>query len=134
MPVPLLKRWAAAAAHWKRWMAATACGLSSWHNLMSLYGKLNLPVVGMAIRPGYAYIDNYTGSINEANTILQDYEVFGKWFPGLGTDIGLNFNLLNGNRVGFSYRWDYLSTGHKGANRFDNAFHSFNVNLMFNIN
>ena len=104
------------------------------HNLMSLYGKLNLPVVGMAIRPGYAYIDNYTGSINEANTILQDYEVFGKWFPGLGTDIGLNFNLLNGNRVGFSYRWDYLSTGHKGVNRFDNAFHSFNVNLMFNIN
>ena len=104
------------------------------HNLLTAYGKLNIPIAGMVIRPGYAYIDNYTSDINEANTILQDYEIFSKWFPGLGTDIGLYFNLLNGNRIGFNYRWDYLSTGHKGACRFDNAFHSFNVNLMFNLN
>ena len=104
------------------------------HNLLSVYGKLNLPVVGLAIRPGYAYIDNYTSDINQVNTIFQDYELFCKWFPGLGTDIGLYFNLLNGNRIGFNYRWDYLSTGHKGASRFDNAFHSFNVNFMFNLN
>lgn len=103
------------------------------HNLLTAYGKLTLPVAGLVVRPGYAYMDNYTSDINMANTILQDYETFGKWFPGVGTDIGLNFNLLNGNRIGVSYRWDYLTTGHKGTYRFDNALHSVNLNLMFNI-
>lgn len=104
------------------------------HNLLTAYGKLTLPVAGIVMRPGYAYMDNYTSHINLANTILQDYEVFGKFFPGVGTDIGLTFNLLNGNRIGLSYRWDYLSTGHKGAYRFDNALHSLNINFMFNVN
>lgn len=104
------------------------------HNLLSLYGKLGLPAASYVIRPGYAYLDNYTGSLNTSNTILQDYESFTKFFPGVSTDIGLYINLLNGNRIGFCYRWDYLSTGHKGIYRYDNAIHSFNVNLMFNIN
>ena len=104
------------------------------HNLFTLCGKLNLPIAGLVVRPGYAYVDNYNSDINEANTIFQDYETFGKWFPGIGTDIGLYFNLLNGNRIGLNYRWDYLTTGHKGAYRYDNAFHSFNVNLLFNLN
>ena len=104
------------------------------HNLFTLCGKLNLPIAGLVVRPGYAYVDNYNSDINEANTIFQDYETFGKWFPGIGTDIGLYFNLLNGNRIGLNYRWDYLTTGHKGAYRYDNAFQSFNVNLLFNLN
>ena len=104
------------------------------HNLLTAYGKLSLPIAGLAIRPGFAYMDNYTSNINEANTVFQDYETFGKWFPGASTDIGLYFNLLNGNRIGFNYRWDYLSTGRKGNYRFDNALHSFNVSFMFNIN
>ena len=103
------------------------------HNLLTLCGKLNLPIAGLVVRPGYAYMDNYTSNINEVNTVLQDYETFGKWFPGIGTDIGLYFNLMNGNRVGFNYRWDYLTTGQKGAYRYDNALHSFNLNLLFNI-
>ena len=104
------------------------------HNLLSAYGKLTLPLVGMAMRPGYAYLDNYTSDIDESSTFLEDYETFGKAFPGIGTDIGLYFNLLNGNRIGLSYRWDYLSTGKKGTYRFDNALHSVNLNFMFNIN
>ena len=104
------------------------------HPLLTAYGKLSLPVVGLAIRPGYAYMDNYTSNIYESSTLLQDYVIFGKCFPGLGTDIGLNFNLLNGNSIGLSYRWDYLSTGRKGSSRFDNALHSINLNFMFNIN
>ena len=104
------------------------------HNLLTAYGKLTLPIAGVGIRPGYAYMDNYTSHINIANTILQDYETIGKLFPGIGTDIGLTFNLLNGNRIGVFYRWDYLSTGQKGTYRFDNALHSLNLNFMFNIN
>lgn len=104
------------------------------HNLLTAYGKVILPMAGLAIRPGYAYMDNYTSDINITNTVLQDYETFGKLFPGVGTDIGLTFNLLNGNRIGVSYRWDYLSTGKKGTYRFDNALHSVNLSFMFNIN
>lgn len=104
------------------------------HNLLTLYAKMSVPVAGLVIRPGYAYMDNYTSDINLINTLLTDYEAFGKWFPGVGTDVGLNFNLLNGNRIGLNYRWDYLSTGHKGAYRFDNAIHFVNINFMFNIN
>ena len=104
------------------------------HNLLTAYGKLSLPVAGLIIRPGYAYIDNYTGDINTANTVLGEYETFGKLFPGVSTDIGLYLNLLNGNRIGLNYRWDYLTTSNQGAYRFDNALHSINLNLMFNIN
>ena len=103
------------------------------HNLLTAYGKLSLPLGGVVVRPGYAYMDNYTGDIETVNTVLHDYEVFGKWFPGASTDIGLYFNLLNGNRIGIDYRWDYLTTRHKGAYRFDHAIHSVNVNFMFNI-
>lgn len=104
------------------------------HNLITLYGKFDLPLVGMVIRPGYAYMDNYTSDINLANTILTDYESFTKVFPGLSTDIGIYFNLINGNRIGLSYRWDYLTTWHKGIYRYDNALHTLNVNFMFNLN
>lgn len=79
-------------------------------------------------------MDNYTSDINLEDTILEDYESFGKCFPGLGTDIGLSFNFLNGNRIGLSYRWDYFTTGKKGIYRFDNALHSVDLNFMFNIN
>lgn len=104
------------------------------HNLLSAYGKLTLPMAGLVIRPGYAYMDNYTSDINTDNAFLEDYEAFGKIFPGIGTDMGLYLNLLNGNRIGLSYRWDYLTTGKKGIYRFDNALHSINLNFMFNIN
>lgn len=103
------------------------------HNLLTAYCKLTLPVVALVNRPGYAYMDNYTSDINIANTVMADYIRFGKWFPGVSTDVGLNFNLLNGNRIGFSYRWDYLTTGDKGVYRFDNALHSLNINFMFNL-
>ena len=104
------------------------------HNLLTAYGKLTLPMAGLVIRPGYAYIDNYTGDINPDNAFLEDYEAFGKIFLGIGTDMGLYLNLLNGNRIGLSYRWDYLTTGKTGTYRFDNALHSINLNFMFNIN
>lgn len=104
------------------------------HNMLTLYGKLTLPLAGFAIRPGYAYLDNFTSDINLANTLLSDYTAFGKWFAGAGTEVGLRLNLLNGNCIGLEYRWDYLSTGRKGFYRFDNAVHSININFMFNIN
>ncbi len=104
------------------------------HPLITLYGKADLPFVGLVVRPGYAYMDNYTSDLNIINTMLADYETFGKAFPGMSTDVGLYFNLLNGNKIGLSYRWDYLTTGKKGIYRYDNAIHSFNITYLFNLN
>lgn len=104
------------------------------HNLLTAYGKLILPLGGLVNRPGYSFMDNYTSNIALTNTILSSYETSGILFPGVSTDIGIRFNLLNGNKVGFSYRWDYLTTRNRGYYRFDNAFHTFSLDIMFKIN
>lgn len=104
------------------------------HHWLTTYFKLNVPLYGCANRPGFAYIGNPAINQNAVETLFSKTETFGKFFPGLNTDLGLTLNLLNGNRIGLSYRWDYLSTGKKGTYRFDNALHSFNVSFMFRVN
>ena len=104
------------------------------HNLLTLYGKLDLPLGGYVVRPPFAFMDNYTADINLVNTILSSYELHGMLFPGVGTDVGLRLNLLNGNKIGFVYRWDYLTTRKVGCYRFDNAFHTFLIDFMFKLN
>ena len=104
------------------------------HNLLTAYGKLILPLGGLVERPGYAVMDNYTSDLSLTNAILTNYELSGMLFPGVSTDIGLRLNLLNGNKIGFSYRWDYLTTRNHGYYRFDNAFHTFVLDFLFKIN
>lgn len=104
------------------------------HNLFTVYGKLVLPLGGLICRPGYSFMDNYTSDINLLNTILSSYEVSSMFFPGVSTDVGLRLNLPNGNKIGLSYRWDYLTTRNKGYYRFDNAFHTISLDFMFKLN
>ena len=101
------------------------------HHWLTAYGKLDLPLVGVVSRPGYAYIGNPT--INE-DFMLSDNETFAKFFPGVSTEFGLYLNLRNDNRIGLSYCWDYLTTGKKGAYRYDNALHAINLSFMFRVN
>jgi hypothetical protein len=103
------------------------------HKLFSIYGKFSLPLFGSVTRPGFAYMDNYTSDLNVLNTLLQNYETHWIAFPGISTDIGIYLNLLNKNKIGLTYRWDYLTSRNKGPYRFDHAVHSFNVIYMFNI-
>ena len=104
------------------------------HNWLTTYFKLNMPLCGTVSRPGYAYIGNPAINEDAIATLFGENEAFGKFFPGLNTDLGLYLNLLNGNRIGLNYRWDYLSTGKKGTYRYDNALHSVNVSFMFRLN
>ena len=104
------------------------------HNLFTVYGKVVLPLGGLICRPSYAFMDNYTSDINLVNTILSSYEASGMFFPGVSTDVGLHLNLPNGNMIGLSYRWDYLTTRNKGYYRFDNAFHTISLDFMFKLN
>lgn len=101
------------------------------HHWLTASGKLSLPIVGAVNRPGYAYIGNPT--INE-DAWLGDNETFAKFFPGVSTELGLYLNLCNDNRIGLSYRWDYLTTGKIRAYRYDNALHSINLSFMFRVN
>ena len=101
------------------------------HTWLTAYGKLSLPLVGAVSRPGYSYIGHPT--IND-DTLLNRNETFAKFFPGASTELGLFLNLLNDNRIGLSYHWDYLTTGKKGTYRYDNALHSINLTFMFRVN
>lgn len=91
-----------------------------------------LPLFGWAKRPGFSYIGNATVG-QGLDHLLKEREKFFKWFPGASTEIGLLCNLPNKNKVGVNYRWDYLTTRHKGSHRSDHAIHSFNLTFMFNI-
>ena len=104
------------------------------HPWLTTYFKLNLPLYGIANRPNFAYVGNPTINQELTETLFGWKETFGKFFPGVNTDLGLYLNLLNGNRIGLTYRWDYLTTGKKGTYRYDNAIHSFNLSFMFRIN
>ena len=104
------------------------------HSLFTLYGKLSLPMFGFADRPGFSYMDNYTSNLNTGETLIKNRDDFGILFPGINTEIGLFLNLLNNNKIGLSYRWDYLTTRHKGIHRFDHAAHTFNLIYLFHIN
>lgn len=104
------------------------------HNLLTAFVKLRLPLVGVVNYPGFSYMDNYASNINLVNTILSTYETRGIFFPGASIDVGLRFNLPNGNRIGLSYHWDYLTTRNRGFYRFDNAFHAVTFDFMFKLN
>jgi hypothetical protein len=95
---------------------------------------LNLPLHGLANRPGFAYVGDPAINQDLFETLFGTNEVFGKFFPGVNTDLGLYLNLRNGNRIGMNYRWDYVTTGKKGTYRYDHAIHSFNLSFMFRIN
>ena len=103
------------------------------HNMLTAYAKLALPLFSLTNRPGFAYIDNATGYLTGNEPPESNRETYLMGFSGIGTDIGLYVNLLNNNKIGVSYRWDYLTTRHKGIYRFDHANHSFNLTYMFNL-
>ncbi len=103
------------------------------HHLLTAYAKLALPLFGKTNRPGFTYIDNATGYLTDNEQPESNREKGLMAFPGVSTDIGLYVNLLNNNKIGVSYRWDYLTTRHQGLYRYDHANHSFNLNFMFNL-
>lgn len=103
------------------------------HKFLTAHAKLSLPLVGTARRPGFSYMGNYTSDLNSVNTLYDGQETFSNCFSGLHTELGLTLNLTNGNRIGVSYRWDYLTTAHRGTYRFDSAIHSLNLTCLFNL-
>lgn len=102
------------------------------HNWLTAYGKLSLPLIGFANRPGFTYVYDAQG-MDIIQRIFAGHQTFSKFFPGCSTDFGLWLNLKNNNRIGLDYRWDYLSTGKKDIWRYDNAYHTINLSFVFNL-
>lgn len=95
------------------------------------HGELMVMPVGSILRPGYAFIDNYSdNSDGVLYTLLSTYESNTAAFPSFGTDFGAAYVLRSGNRVGLSYRWGYFTSGNSGAHRYDEANHMITANLM----
>lgn len=103
------------------------------HHLFTAYAKLSLPLLSFVNRPTFSYIGNATADPGDFSYLLKDREHLTMVFTGGSSDIGLFYNLPNKNKIGISYRWDYLTTRHRGSYRFDHAIHTFNFNFMFNI-
>ena len=103
------------------------------HNWLTAFGKVTLPLVGVANRPDFAYVGDDIGMTNNMEMLFSQHHTFVKFFPGCNTDLGLRFNFKNGNRIAFNYRWDFITTGHKDVYNYVNALHSFNATFMFNL-
>ncbi len=104
------------------------------HPWMTFLLRVSVPVVGFGNRPDFIYVHDDAGNNNVFSKLTNNHESYFKMFAGCTTDIGFNLNLRNGNKIGLSYNWNYITSGKKGAYRYDNAFHDFYLSFMFKIN
>ena len=97
---------------------------------LQLHTELGLMPVAAVLRPGFAYIDNYTASQPVISALFDNYEWHLKPFAGLYTDIGLDIMTGPFNCISLSYYWSYHSSGNGGASRFDHATHYFAIDFI----
>ena len=104
-------------------------GFSWW----SIYCEIGLMPVAAVLRPGYAYIDNYTATQPVLDAVFSDYQWNAKFMASISTEIGFRYWLENNNKLEFAYRWEFHSSGDSGAWRYDHATHMLQCNYMFNL-
>lgn len=93
--------------------------------------QMSLLPIGLYLRPGYGYNDNYTATTNLLEAILSSYQWNIKALAGIATSIRWERRLTNGNRIGLCYHWQYFSTGQTGTYRVDIANHTVALYLGF---
>lgn len=90
---------------------------------LGAFAEVSVSPVGLAYRPGYSYIDNYTGGRGVKDYIFKTYRTGLAWLPYVALRTGVRFNLRGGNRIGLSYRWCYRSSHGTGVWQFDEVRH-----------
>ena len=98
---------------------------------LQMHTEIGLMPVAAVLRPGYAYIDNYTATQPVLSALFDEYEWNLKPFAGACSDIGFDIIYNYGNRISFSYLWAYHSSGNSGIWRFDHATHLFLIDFVF---
>lgn len=95
--------------------------------------ELAVMPVAAVLRPGYAYIDNYTASQPVLGAVFDDYQWCAKPLAALASEIGISHTLMNDNKLELTYKWSFHSSGNSGYWRFDHAMHSLQFNFHFNL-
>ena len=108
--------------------------IATRNKVITFREELSLMPIAAMMRPGYAYIDNYTSRQPVMAALFDDYEWSMKVFGGIGTEIGFDIKTEAGNKIGISYRWSYYSSGESGQWRFDHSAHLINVDFYFKLN
>ncbi len=81
------------------------------------------PLAGV-LRPGYAFIDNYTEASNLYATFGNQYQWYAKVFSGIATEMGVRKEWPSGHRLTLSSQWQYFNSGMGSGWRYENATHS----------
>lgn len=87
--------------------------------------------VALVMRPGYAYIDNYSSAHRPNDATFDNYIWHHAGLPQIQTSTGVTLPLANGNRIGLTYQWSLTTTHNKGHHRFDSAIHLLQLTFDF---
>lgn len=95
------------------------------------FASVEVSPIGLAYRPGYSFIDNYTDGRKVKDYIFNTYKTGFAWLPYLATELGVRFNLRSGNRISLAYMWNYRSSHGTTDWQFDEVNHL--LSIEFNI-
>ena len=95
-----------------------------------VHAEMGLTPFAAVLRPGYAYIDNYTASHPVLDALFDNFQWHMKPVAGIYTNIG--FDIINGlgSRISLSYIWSYHSSGNNDIWRYDHASHMLFIDFI----
>ena len=94
------------------------------------YGTVSIAPFGLAYRPGFAYIDNYTSGREASDYVFSSYRASVAWLPRVQTELGVRFNLRSGNRIGLAWRWDCRASHGTALWDYEQATQSIVLNFV----
>lgn len=100
---------------------------------LRFYDQLAIAPVSAALRPGFSYIDNFSGTNDQVGAVLSTYELSAVPFAEWHNELGASYVMRNGNRLALAYRWSYLTTHNTGVWRYDEATHFVVATIDVNI-
>lgn len=97
-----------------------------------LFGEVSLLPIGVVLRPGYTFIDNYAGANNLISTFGSNYSWHLRTLPGIATEVGIQWHLRSLRRFSLSYRWAFLASGEGDTGwKYQSAFHGLFLAFTF---
>ena len=72
------------------------------HHWLTAFAKVNLPLLGVAYRPDFAFVGDGIGVTDPFEMLFAQHHSFAKFFPGCNTDLGLRLNFKNGKYAAIS--------------------------------
>ena len=104
-----------------------------------LFGQLAIDPLSLMFRPGFAYMDNYDHNIGDPNgDTFAQYRFYMAYGTGFSTRLGVEWMLRNGNAVGLTYHWHFLTSrtsadGITAPHCFEQASHAAMFHLLFRL-